>query len=175
MSYYSDGWDHYLSGIEAIKGYKKQKDLLTKAVQTLQEHIGDDRPSKSSETNHGLLWELRIISGATSDGFLVIWGDAISAVEEANGFKSMLNKIRRHDLFYSSIAELEIAGRLARNGCRIELEPEVGSKRPDMLCQNEKSRFYLEVKTLATASETAKAMKTTTGILNACRRTRSGL
>ena len=169
MSNYQDRWDHYLNSIEQIRGDKKQKDLLTKAVQTLRKHLGEDWPSESSNANNGLIWFLRTISTQMGNGFLVIWGDAVSAVEDANSFDDMLDKIRRPNLFRASIAELEMAGRLARNGCRIEFEPCVGSKKPDMLCHNEKSRFFLEVKTLAAATETAKADKTMDAIRNACR------
>ena len=48
-------------------------------------------------------------------------------------------------------------------------EPDAGGKKPDLLCQNEKSKFFVEIKTLATAGETAKATNTTAGILAACR------
>lgn len=142
---------------------------LTNAVQTLRKHLGEDWPAKSSGSNDGLIWFLRMIRIQMNNGFLVIWGDAVSAVEGADGFDVMLDKIRNPKRFRASIAELEMAGRLARNGCRIEFEPCVGSKKPDMLCHNEKSRFFLEVKTLDVAPETEKADKTMDVIMDACR------
>ena len=151
MSSYQDGWDHYLGNIGKLKCDKEQKDLLTKAVWTLRKHLGEGWPSESSNINHGLIWFLRTISIQTSNGFLVIWGDAMSAVEDVDGFESMLDKIRHPDLFRASIAELEMAGRLARSGCRIEFETGVKSKKPDLLCRNGESRFFLEVKTFAIA------------------------
>ena len=113
MSNYQDRWDHYLDSIEQIRGDKKQKDLLTKAVQTLRKHLGENWPSESSNANNGLIWFLRTISTQMGNGFLVIWGDAMSAVEDANGFDGMLDKIRRPDLFRASIVELEMAGSIA--------------------------------------------------------------
>ena len=169
MSNRQDRWDYYLDSIGKIRGDKKQKDLLTKAVKTLRKHLGEDWPSESSNASNGLIWFLRRISIQMGNGFLVIWGDAMSAVEDANGFEGMLDKIRRPDLFRSSIAELEMAGRLAKNGCHIEFEPHIGSKKPDLLCQNEKSRFFLEIKTLAIATETAKTEKTVDAVRDACR------
>lgn len=169
MSSYQDRWDHYLDSIGKIRGDKQQKDLLTKAVKTLRKHLGEDWPSEFGNANNELIWFLRMISSQTDNGFLIIWGDAMSAVEDANGFEGMLDKIRRPDRFRDSVAELEMASRLARNGCQIEFEPHVGSKKPDLLCQNGKSQFFLEVKTLSVAAETAKAQKTIYAILDACR------
>ena len=169
MSDCQDQWDHYLDSIGQVRCGQKQKDLLTKAVQTLRKHLGEGWPAESSHSNDGLIWFLRMIRIHARDGLLVIWGDAMSAVAGADGFDGMLAKIRNPKHFRASIAELEMAGRLARNGCRIEFEPRVGSKKPDMLCHNEKSRFFLEVKTLDVAPETENVDKTMDAIRDACR------
>ena len=169
MSSHQDRWDHYLDSIEKIRSDKKQKDLLTMAVKTLRKHLGEDWPSESSNASNGLIWFLRRISIQMGNGFLVIWGNAMSAVEDAKGFEGMLDKIRHPGLFRTSIAELEMAGRLAKNGCCIEFEPHVGTKKPDLLCQNEKSRFFLEIKTLAVATESAQAETTMDAVRDACR------
>ena len=156
--YYSDDWDHYLDNVATNSSIPdSQKYQLTKAIQTLRKNLGESWPSESRETNHRILWELRIISGAVSDGLIVIWGDSMSAAEKVEGFSKILAKIKRHDCFDGTIAELEIAGRLA------------GRKSPDLLIHDGKSRLFIEVKTLLTASETTKATNTTVGILAACR------
>ena len=112
---------------------------------------------------------VRVISGSMSDGLLVIWGDSMAAVENVKGVESILAKIRRYDCFASSIAELEMAGRLAKKECNVEFEPKVGRKKPDLLCMSDDSKLLIEVKTLATADETSKAIRTTTGVMDACR------
>ena len=167
---YSDDWDHYLDNVATNSSIlDSQKYQLTKAIQTLRKNLGESWPSESRETNHRVLWELRIISGAVSDGLIVIWGDSMSAAEKVEGFSRILAKIRRPDCFDGTIAELEIAGRLAGRGCLTEIEPRVGRKRPDLLVHDGKSRLFIEIKTLLTASETIRATNTTTGILAACR------
>ena len=168
--YYSDDWDHYLDNVATNSSIPdSQKYQLTKAIQTLRKNLGESWPSESRETNHRILWELRIISGAVSDGLIVIWGDSMSAAEKVEGFSKILAKIRRHDCFDGTIAELEIAGRLAGRGCLTKIEPGAGRKSPDLLIHDGKSRLFIEVKTLLTASETTKATNTTVGILVACR------
>ena len=166
---YSDDWDHYLNNIKSIKAGQKQKDRLTMAVQTMRRNFGEDWLSESKDTPHTILWSLQSMSGAMDEGLLVIWGDYISAVEKSKGFETLRNKLKRHDCFESSLAELEMAGRLASHGCRIEFEPKTGDKVPDLHCHIGESKFFIEVKTLTTANETVKAFKTLTGILSVCR------
>ena len=166
---YSDSWDHYLHRVTTSKMDESQKERLTKAVHSLRRNLGEDWPTKSKDTPHTLLWSLRVISGSMSDGLLVIWGDSMAAVENVKGVESILAKIRRYDCFASSIAELEMAGRLAKKECNVEFEPKVGRKKPDLLCMSDDSKFLIEVKTLATADETSKAIRTTTGVMGACR------
>ena len=166
---YSDSWDHYLHRVTTSKMNKIQKERLTRAVLSLRRNLGEDWPVESKDTMHTLLWSLRVISGSMSDGLLVIWGDSMAAVENVKGVESILVKIRRYDCFASSIPELEMAGRLAKKGCNVEFEPKVGCKKPDLLCVSDDSKFLIEVKTLATADETSKAIRTTTGVMDACR------
>ena len=168
-THYSDDWDRYLDNVATNSNIPdNQKRQLTKAIQIMRRNLGESWPSESRETNHRILWALRTISGATSDG-LVIWSDSMSAVEKVEGFSRILAKIRRPDCFDGIIAELEIAGRLAERGCLTEIEPDVGRKRPDLLVHDGKSRLFMEIKTPLTASETTKATNTTMGILAACR------
>ena len=166
---YSDSWDYYLHRITTSDFNYEQKKHLAKAVNTMRRHLSEDWPSKSKDTHHELLWLLRSISGSISDNLLVLWGDCMSAIEDIDGFASMLSKIADPVTFHSSIAELEVAGRLAMHGCRLKLEPSIKGKKPDLFCENEDSTFYIEVKTLLTADETAKATRTTGGILMACK------
>ena len=167
--HYSDSWDHYLHNITTSKINERHQGRLTRAVQSLRRNLGEDWPAESKDTPHSLLWSLRVISGSLNDGRLVIWGDCIAAVENVKGVESVLTKVRRHDCFVSSIAELEIAGRLTKKGCNVEFEPKVGCKKPDLLCLSGDSRFLIEVKTLATADETSKARRTSAGVMDACR------
>ena len=167
--HYSDSWDHYLHNITTSKINERHQGRLTRAVQSLRRNLGEDWPAESKDTPHSLLWSLRVISGSLNDGRLVIWGDSMAAVENVKGVESILAKIRRYDCFASSIAELEIAGRLAKKECNVEFEPKVGCKKPDLLCLSGDSRFLIEVKTLATADETSKARRTSAGIMDACR------
>ena len=53
----------------------------------------------------------------------------MAAVESVKGVESILAKIRRYDCFASSIAELEMAGRLVKKECNVEFEPKVGRKK----------------------------------------------
>ena len=170
MSWYTDGWDHYLNRIRETSDGPETRDRLTDAVQTLRRNLGENWPLESKDSHHPILWELRLISGAVADGLLVIWGDSMSAVEGSKGFDGMLAKLRRRRGLESAIAELETAGRLASRGCRVEFEPETGlKKRPDLRCQCGKSEFLVEVKTLGAAPETSRATQTGVDILAACR------
>ncbi len=171
MSHHADGWDHYLSSIEENAASPELKKQLTEAVQTIRRYLGEDWPSKAPEdSRHAILWELRMISGAVRDYLPVVWGNSLSAVEGAEGLDGMLAKLRRHEDPESSIAELEMAGRLVSHGYSIEFEPEVErKKKPDMLCRNDDMKFFVEVKTLGTAAETSKANMTIDGIRAACR------
>ena len=169
-THYSDDWDRYLDNVATNSSIPdNQKHQLTKAIQIMRKNLSESWPSESRETNHGILWALRLISGSISDGLLVIWSDSMSAVEKIEGFDRILAKIKRPDRFDGTIAELEIAGRLAGRGCLIEIEPEIGRKKPDLLVHGGKSRLFIEIKTLFTASETAKATKTAARIRDACR------
>ena len=165
--HYSDSWEHYLHNITTGKTDEKHQGRLTRAVQSLRRNLGEDWPAESKDTLHNLLWLLRVISGSFSDGRLVIWGDCMAAVENVKGVESVLTKVRRHDRFASSIAELEMAGRLAKKGCNVKFEPKVGCKKPDLLCLSGDSKFLIEVKTLATAGETSKARRTSAGVMDA--------
>ena len=168
--HYTDIWDHYLNSIYTNNRIeKKQKRRLLQSVQTLRKNLGEDWPAKSKDNNHEILWLLRTISGAISDSLLIIWGNSISAVENIKGFGNVMARVRNQNSFASSMAEIEVASRLTTLGCYIEFESNAGNKKPDILYQNKKSRFFVEVKTLGTAVETAKATNTTTGILAACR------
>ena len=130
--------------------------------------LGEDWPSEAKSDNL-LRWSLGSVSGAVSDYLLAIWGDAISATEGSVGFGRMVAKLRIPDHLESYMAELEIAGQLAGRGCRVQFEPEVDSKRPDLLCQYDGSEFLVEVKMLETAPQVQKSIKTTVAIIAACR------
>ena len=169
-AHYSDDWDRYLDSVTTNGNIPdNQKRRLTKAIQILRRNLGESWPAESRETNHRILWALRLISGSMSDGLLVIWGDSMSALEKIVGYDRILTKIKRPDIFDGAIAELEIAGRLAGRECLAEIEPVAGCKRPDLLVRYGKSRLFIEIKTLLTASETAKATKTAAKIRDACR------
>ena len=160
MSDYTDDWDHYLELVKAAKASPEMKVRLTEAVQTLRRALGEDWPLKVQDSHHPILWSLRMISGAMSDGILVNWGGCVSALEMSKNFENLLTKLRLPTGSESSIAELEVAGRLAGNGCTVELEPEVGGKRPDLRCRCGGPEFFVEVKTLNTAPDSWKAVKT---------------
>ena len=167
--YCSDFWDSCTSRIAANKRLdKKKKRMLLKSVQTLRKNLGRNWPIESEDTRHKILWLVRNVIYEIEYGLLVIWGDSMSAVEGAKGFGDILDKIRSSDCFDSSIAELEIAARFAEHGCRIEFEPDAGCKRPDLLCENERSRFFIEVKTITTSREAQKVIQTQKGILDIC-------
>ena len=167
--HYLDSWDHYLHSVTTSKRDKIQKERLTRAVRSLRRNLGEDWPVESKDTPHTLLWSLRVISDSMSDGLLIICGDSMAAVENVKGVENILAKMRRYDCFASSIPELEMAGRLAKKGCNVEFEPKMGCKKPDLLCVSDDSKFLIEVKTLATADETSKAILTATGVMDACR------
>lgn len=161
-------WEPHLNRIGAKVADPEMRERLTGAVRTMMGHLGEDWPSKTKDDNL-LRWFLGNVSGAVSDYLLVIWGDAISAVEGAAGFERMIAKLRDPGRLESPISELEMAGRLAGRGCHIEFEPEVGGKRPDLLCQSSGSEFFVEVKTLGTAPRDAQATQTLVDVLAACR------
>ena len=87
----------------------------------------------------------------------------------AVGFERMAAKLRDPGRIESPIAELEMAGRLAGSGCRIEFEPEVDGKKPDLLCRSGESEFFVEVKTLGIARRAGQATQTLVDVLAACR------
>lgn len=168
MPDYADRWDCYLNHVKAAEATLEMKAQLTEAVLTLRRVLGEDWPPRLQDSNHPILWSLRMISGAMGDGILVNWGGCVSALKNAKNIESLLNKLRRPDEEGSAVAELEVAGRLAGNGCAVELEPGVGNKRPDMRCRCGNLEFFVEVKTLNTAPESWKALKTLTDVLAAC-------
>ena len=169
-THYSDNWERYLDNVATNSNIPdNQKLQLTKAIQIMRKNLDESWPSQSRETNHGILWALKLISGSMSDGLLVIWSDSMSAVEKIEGYSKILARIKHPDCFDGTIAELEIAGRLTGRGYLAEIEPEIGRKKPDLLVNDGKSKLFVEIKTLFTASETAKATNTIVGILAACR------
>lgn len=161
-------WESYLDRVDANVADLAMRRQLRKAVLTMRRHLGEDWPSRSNGDRNILRFFLGNVSGAVSDYLLVIWGDAISAVESVSGFDGMLAKLRGCGVLESTLVELEVAGRLAGRGARVELEPEAGRKRPDLLCQYGGSEFFLEVKTLFTACKTRQAMETFMRITAAC-------
>ena len=168
--HYIDDWAHYLDSVTINDRIdEKQKKRLLESIQTLRKNLGEDWPAESKNTSHAVLWSLRIISGAMADGLLVLWGDSISEVENIKNFENILVGIRDPVKFDSSMAELEVASRLARHGYCIEFGASVGAKKPDLLCQYKKLRFFVEIKTFFPGREAVKATNTTTGVLTACR------
>lgn len=168
MSNDADGWDHYLDRVKEARATPEIKAQLTEAVLTLRRALGEDWPSESRGSYHALLPSLMSISGATFDNLLILWGSYISTLEGVKGFDGMMAKLRRPQGSQSVIDELELAGRLASRGCAIELEPDAGGKKPDMLCRCGNLEFLVEVKTLATATETWRSTKTLLDVLAAC-------
>ena len=166
-------WDDYLRLIAEGRFSEGQKERLASSVQTFRKHLGEDWPLQPGDTYHELLESLSVISGATSDALLVLWGECLSALEDVKGFESMLPKMRDPVKFRRSLAELEVAGRLAKCGRVLELEPGTGCKQgdkvPDMLCDMNGSKIYVEVKTLETSDESARATRTISDIIVACR------
>lgn len=168
MPDYADSWDCYLNHTKVAEATPEMKAQLTEAVLTLRRALGEDWPPRLQDSNHPILWSLRMISGALGDGILINWGGYVSALKNAKNFESLLNKLRRPDETGSAVAELEVAGRLAGNGCAVELEPGVGNKKPDMRCRCGDLEFLVEVKTLNTAPESWRALKTLTDVTTAC-------
>ena len=82
-------WESHLNRIGAKVADPEMRERLTGAVRTMMGHLGEDWPSKTKDDNL-LRWFLGNVSGAVSDYLLVIWGDAISAVEGAAGFERMV-------------------------------------------------------------------------------------
>ena len=168
MPDHADGWDLYLGRVKAAEATPEMKAHLTEAILTLGRALGEDWPSRLQDSDHPILWSLRMISGAMGDGILVNWGGCVSALENAENLESLLHKLRRPDETGSAVAELEVAGRLAGNGCDMEIEPKVGNKRPDMRCRCGDLEFFVEVKTLNTAPDSWRALKTLTDVTAAC-------
>lgn len=162
------GWEFFLNRINANITDQCMKKQLTKAVQTMRQHLGEDWPSEA-ESDNLLRWSLESVSGTDSDYLLVLWGDAIAATEGSVGFRRMVAKLRMPGRLESCIAELEVAGRLACNGCCVQFEPKVDGKRPDLLCRYDGYEFLVEVKMLETAPQIHKSIKNTMAITTACR------
>ena len=161
-------WESFLNRINANVTDHDMKEQLVEAVRIMRRHLGEDWPSEAKSDNL-LRWSLGNISGAVSDYLLAGWGDAISATEGSVGFGRMMAKLRVPGRLESRIAELETAGRLAGRGCRVQFEPEVGCKRPDLLCRCDGSEFLVEVKMLETAPQIQESMKTAVAVIAACR------
>ena len=167
MSDAAASWESCLGRIGANVANPEMAERLTGAVRAMRRHLGEDWLSVAKDGNM-LRWFLGNVSGAVSDYLLVIWGDAISAAEESAGFGRMAAKLRDPGRLESPLAELEMAGRLAGRGCRVQFEPEVDDKRPDMLCRCGGSEFIVEVKTLGIAPRVRQATETLAGISAAC-------
>ena len=168
MPDHADGWNRYLNRIKAVEVIPEIEAQLTEAVLTLRRALGEDWPSRLQDSDHPILWSLRMISGAMGDGFLINWGGCVSALENAKNLESLLDKLRQPDEDGSAVAELEVAGRLASNGCAVELEPVVGNKMPDMRCRCGDLKFFVEIKTLNVAPESRRALKNIRNIITAC-------
>lgn len=170
-STYSNDWDHYLNEIQTNVEIKDEsRKQLVESLTVLRKNLGEDWLLKSKDTNHPILWSIRTIHGrASSDNLLLIWRDAISTLEGFPGFGKILDRIKKTDSFESAESELEVASRLVNHGCELKIEQEIGDKKPDFFCKKEKSEFFVEVKTLATADETKKANKTSRQMISACR------
>ena len=164
-----DSWDYYLDSIKANRMMDADlKGNLLKSIPILRKNLGEGWPSESKDPTHKIRWLLRNAGFKMDVGLLVFWGHCMSVVEESKGFEGILDKIRHSGNFGSPIAELEMAGRLAWNGCHIEFEPNVGGKKPDLFCQYGKTELFFEVKTLITSIKTENANQTELGIHNAC-------
>ena len=165
---YSDDWDFYMHRIRAnCKMNAKLRKDLASSVSTLRKHFGTGWMPKNNPS-HKILWLVRNFAYEMDVGLLVFWSNCISASEESAGFEKILKKTTNSDRFDSSIAELEIAGKLARNDCEVEFEPTVGRKIPDLVCRYEGKEIFFEVKTLANSIQTKKVCQTQRSIYNAC-------
>ena len=166
---YTISWDYYLNSIRKNRRMGEDfKDDLLKSIPTLRKNLGEDWPLEPRNSSHKILRLLRNAVFEMESGLLVFWGNCMSTAEKSEGFEGILNKIKHPCDFASSITELEMAYRLARNGGTIEFEPNAGSKKPDLLCQYGKLELFFEVKTLTTSKKTARAVRTKLGIYNAC-------
>ena len=170
-SIYSDDWEYHINKIQTnVKIDNKRRKQLIESLTVLRRNLGEDWLRESKYTKHPILWSIRTIHGkSSSDNLLLIWGNAISALEGLSDFDKILDKIKKACLFDSAESELEVGYKLARNGYQLEIEQEVENKRPDFFCKKDKLKFFVEVKTLITADETEKARKTSIQIMTACR------
>ena len=161
-------WD-WNAPIEQIRANdridKRSREQFVESIAVLRRELGDRWPEN---TNHPLLWRMRHMHGNPDDWFISLLVDNITALKAVAGIQSIMDRIRTADQYDGAIAEIEVGGTLARNGCRLTIGPKRGKKRPDFFCEKDGCGFLVEVKTLRISEERQRADRTLWRIITAC-------
>ena len=138
---------------------------VIESIAVLRRELGE---GWSPAASHPLLWRIRTICGNPFARIVSMLADDITALKAIADIRGIVSRIKRADQYDGAAAELEVGGMLARSGCRLTVEPELGKKKPDFFCEKKGFGFLAEVKTLRTAEETKKADRTSQRIIAAC-------
>ena len=137
-------WNYLIErirGLDRIDG--KHKARLVNSVIILRENLGEDWPVKGG---HALLLHLQTIYGNPFDELISDLAGCITTMERVAGVEKIVKRIRQPKEYFGAAAELEVGSLLVRHGCQLTIEPEVGGKKPDFLCQKNGLEFLVEVK-----------------------------
>ena len=143
----------------------ENRERLIGAIAVLRRELGEDW---SAQKNHPLLWRLQGIYGNPIDGIVSMLADNITSLKAVADIHGIMSRIKNAGQYDGAAAELEVGGMLARNGYLRIVEPKLEAKRPDFFCKKNGYEFLVEVKTMRTAKETARANKTSWRIIAAC-------
>ena len=169
-STHSCGWDHCLKQIRNSNVIDdKNREQLIETVAILRKNLGEEWPSKLESIDHPISWCMQNIQYGDFTGVLSALASNLSVLENVADLEKIVSRVRQKNEFHGAMAELEVGGRLAGNGCRLKIGPECGDKRPDFLCNADGLEFLVEVKAMGTAEESKKANRTSQRIIDACR------
>jgi len=111
------------------------------------------------EERHSLVYMLT--NGAPSTQlYLGRLGETLKTLEEIPRFESLQKFLKDAAMFDSAIAHAEVAARLKNVGYQIELEPEVGNGKADVLARENDNEFFIEVSTVGEGDEGKYARET---------------
>lgn len=164
-------WDYYLNQASSLQHLSNEKrERIKNAILTLKEVMGDDWLSLAFENHHPIIWYLKYISHDTSyRKELEEFANSLSTLKAVKGFDELLSRIKQTDKFEATTTEIALANKILPRCSEFAFSQEIGGKYPDIICKYNNTEFLFEVKTLRTANETEKAMKTSAGLIDACR------
>jgi len=87
-------------------------------------------------------------------------GEILEILKKVPRFQSLQKLLKDASMFDSAIAHAEVAARLKNVGYKIELEPNVGNSKADVLARENDDEFFIEVSTVGEGDEGKYARET---------------